>query len=197
MSREPWDDWKDAWRDTPPVDIDRLRRHVDGERRRMRWFVVAEVLVSLLVLAHLAWRYVSLDGGSPWRVLILCGMGLVVGSQILMLALRRGAWRSRNAVPADLLRLTMRRCDIGMRLILAQWIGLVVCYLVTAAWLSLEWPVLAESMGRDRLAFALKINVVVHVTLVLGFAAWTAWYLPRLRHRHALARQLAADLDRE
>jgi hypothetical protein len=194
MSREPWDEWKDAWRDTSPVDVERLRRHVDGKRRRMRGFVIAEVLVSLIVLAHLAWRYVSLDGGSLWRGLILCGTGLVISSQVLMLALRRGTWRGNSAAPADLLRLTIRRAETGVRLIVAQWIGFGIVVAVFAAWT--VWVRLSlDAAAQSRLAHAMEISALAQVPLVLAFGAWTAWYLPRLRRRRALAQRLLTDLD--
>lgn len=196
MNREPWDDWAQAWREAPVVDVERLRNHVDDKCRRMRWFVAAEVLVSLLVLAHLAWRYATVSEASL-RGLVVCGMVLVVASQILMLALRRGAWRGRGAAPADLLRLTIRRCDIGVRLILAQWIGLGISLVVFAVWFALQWPAFVEAMGHERLAFVIEVNVAAQIPVTLAFAAWSAWYLPRLRRRRALARRLLADLDRE
>jgi len=196
MSREPWNEWKDAWHDTPPVDIERLRRHIDDKRRRMCWFAIAEVLVSLLVLAHLAWRYDAVAEGSPWRALILCGIGLVVASQILMLALRRGTWRSTDTAPADLLRLTIRRAENGVRLIVAQWISFGVVVAVFAAWYA--WVRLSlDAAAQSRLAHAMEISALAQVPLAIAFGAWTAWYVPRLRRRREDARRLLADLDRD
>jgi hypothetical protein len=194
MSREPWDDWKAAWQDAPSVDVERLRRYVDGKRLRLRWFVIAEMLVSLLVLAHLAWRYATVSDGAL-RSLILCGVVLVVGGQILMLVLRRGTWRSRGASPTELLRLTIRRCTVGIRLILAQWIGTGACFVVFAAWFALEWSPLEDALGTERLLFVVKANVIAQIPVLLAFAAWTAWYLPRLRRRRASAQNLLAALD--
>jgi len=196
VNREPWDDWKAAWRETPPVDVARLRRHVDGKRKRMLCFVGLECLVSLLVLVHLGWRYATVNDGSLLG-LIACGAFLVVATQLLMLALRRGAWRSKSTAPADLLRLTIRRCDIGRRLILAQWICSAVCLVAFGAWFALEYPALLESMGRDRLDFAIKVNIAAQIPVTLALAAWTAWYLPRLRRRREMAQRLLAELDGE
>jgi|GEM_PF-1224518 len=196
MSREPWNEWKDAWRDTPPIDVERLRCHVDGKHRRMRWFVAVEVLVSLLVLAHLAWRYDAAAEGSPWRVLILCGVGLVVASQVLMLALRRGTWRGNSAAPVDLLRLTIRRANNGVRLIVAQWIGFGTVVAVFAAWYAWVRPSL-DAAAQSRLDHAMEISALAQVPIAIAFAAWTAWHVPRLRRRRADAQRLLRDLDRD
>jgi hypothetical protein len=148
------------------------------------------------VLTHLAWRYVTVGNVPPWRSLIVCGVVLVIVGQIVMLVLRRGAWHGSGAAPADLLRLTIRRCDVGLRLILAQWIGLGISLLVFATWFALKWTSLAGSVGRERLVFAIEVDVVAQIPIVLVFAAWTAWYSPRLHRRRALARRLAAELER-
>jgi hypothetical protein len=175
------DSWRRHWQADTFVLPD-LKELVERETRRMRRFVVGEIIVTMVFGGgSLAWALLS---RRPDVLVLAIGIWLFIASAwTLALRLRRGAWAPVTATTKAFLDLAILRCRRRREALMAQSLLYALIVGFDLAWIFFSSTPRA---ARGAAAFLTSGGVVWVwvVTLVLGVAL--------LRHRRTLARELQA-----
>ena len=175
------DSWRRHWQADTLVLPD-LKELVERETRRMRRFVVGEIIVTMAFGGgSLVWAALS----RRTDVLVLAiGIWLfIVSAWTLALRLRRGAWAPVTATTRAFLDLAILRCRRRREALMAQSVLYAMIVAFDLAWIFFSST---HRATRGAVAFLTSAGVVWVwvVTLVLGVAV--------LRQRRTLARELEA-----
>lgn len=194
MSAHPpgWEQLSADWQQQPtaPIDLERLRQEARRQGRWLRWSMVAEVAMGLLVVALCAYIALLPDATGREQGLFI-GLALfVLGYQTWVVRMR---WRDLHGEGQDaraLLALETRRCRStlaywrwGMWLGVALWVGLYGLFMGS---LTLGWT----GLSIDGLIGGLGANVVLY-PLIGAYGVWRSHRArQRLQHLQALREQL-------
>jgi hypothetical protein len=170
-----------AREEQPPVDPQALRAHVDAESRRMRWWVVVEVCLTIAVLGVTTWNLVRHPGV---RALLMAADVGAVLAIVWAFALwgRRGIWRPSADSTEAYLVLARRRARLRLQ----------------TTWLALS--LLVAQLAIVRLAPPSSPGATDWSLRAAATAAWLAWALWARRRALADIRRLdgiTAELARQ
>jgi|SRR5262245_2420763 len=173
------DAWRREWQaESPPLPD--LKARVERETRMMRWFVAAEILVTVVI----GGGSVALAVLSPAMDMVLLAIGVWVFIAIawtISFLLRRGAWAPATATTSAFLDLSILRCRRRREAVLAQ----AVLYALILGF-DLVWIYFSAAPATRHGAVAFLTGPAIAwiwlVTAVLGVAA--------VRYRRRLTREL-------
>jgi hypothetical protein len=187
------DDWTmlaAEWQDGTPnvtVDASALRRRVDAERRRMRWSLAMEVIMSLLAVAATALTVRNYPGA--WSRFLAIDTGvMLVALWTFGIWNTRGTWQPLGQTTEAFLSLARLRCARRLR---ALWYAALVTALqVVGVTLWSRTP--GASEGAPALpAYALVAPVAVVLTVIVSIVTARR----RIRRELEELDALAADLE--
>jgi hypothetical protein len=187
MSREPWDDWSDAWKASPPqpvADVDEIERRI---RRRVTWRtaqITADLIACVLATAVSVWS-LSLGGllrtalGSAGLAFSLFGFFVALGG------LPSKPSADRSVVAALDLEIIEVKADIrrslgGIAMAGAGGLFLGFCAVLIAA---------VDVMTPQR-----RWMTLATVAGMVGSALWSGWLMMRRRRRLRLLTALRDEL---
>lgn len=184
--------WREQWlANTPPVVPRELKRKVERQSRLMRWMVMLEVLVTVVIgggYTALAWREPS-----PEMIVLAAGVWILFAIVWTFAVMnRRGTWNPEQATTAAFIDLSLRRCR---RRLSAAWFG--VCFYAVEMALILTWIYHHNSRrGPVGVAAFLSSHTAIGVWIfTLLLLAWLVWYRRRRLAELEYLRNLQRQLD--
>jgi hypothetical protein len=179
---DDWARWGDDWQRQPTVDVYRLRRRVRRKRRQMQMVLGFEWCAALFAIGQVLRLLLDPGIGLRWKIWAGLALLLVSASAYLSLRVRRGTWRAASDGMPELLRLTAKRAQAGIRLAWMNIAGFLVLLVLT---LSLAAPWLAPSRWRHDPALEqmLLLQVVANGIVLVPLLVFFAFYIRRQRRR--------------
>ncbi|MBO9543067.1 hypothetical protein [Caulobacter sp.] len=189
MSQDPWNEWSDAWQDTPPAptaEIDAIERRI---RRRLFWRsaqAAADIAACVFALALCAWVLLTRDDAVS-RSTGAIGLAFSLFGLFVVLAARRppGAMADRSVASA--LDWEILEIDSDIR---RSWGGLVMA----AAGLVFLAAIVAIAFEAHRLPRAVWGLPAAGFVSILGSVAWSGGLLVRRKARKRRLRALRDEL---
>jgi hypothetical protein len=171
--------WRRHWQAAGPVPPD-LKVRVERETRRMRRFVVTEVIVTIVFGGgSVAW--VVLSYRTDALVLAIGIWAFIAAAWTMSFLLRRDAWAPAALSTAAFLDLLILRCRRRREAVIAQSVLYAMILAFDLAWIYWERP---EHASQGAVSFLTSSGVawVWLITAALAVAA--------VRQRRRLAREL-------
>lgn len=158
-----WTELVERWReDARPAPVASLRRRIATERRRMLWWVVADVVVSGAYVLLVVWALARYPG--PWSRLLAADVGVMLAAAwVFAFWNRRGVWQPLGETTETYLALARLRCRRRLHAIRFGWIMLAAQVTLVVAWVIVRGPVSPLQWGR--------LSVLLPAGVVAGFAA--------------------------
>lgn len=178
-------EWQEA---APPVaaDAEALRVRVDADRQRMRWFLAADVAVSLLAIAATIATVRSYPGS--WsRFVAIDTTAMLVAMWAFAMWNARGTWRPLGQTTEAFLGLTRLRCMRRLRALSYATI-ITVLQVVAVLWWS-RTPNASEG-GPNLPGLALLVPATVIIVVIAAIVSSRRRIGRQLRKLDALAAEL-------
>lgn len=193
MSREPdWNELASAWQaqPAPAVDVEALRREATRRGRWLRFMVVTETLLTVVMVALIVLMFASRPTETVERVLFGGTAVLLLVYQGHLLWLRRREWRETGLGAGELLALEIRRCDtlvyywrFGMWSVLGFWLAML-----------LGWAWALNSGSGPGIVLGLAHGLAANIVMIPLIGLFGAWRSHQARRRRARLQALQAEL---
>jgi hypothetical protein len=166
--------WRRQWT-AEPYDPSALRQRVERETRAMRWFVMAEIAVTI-VFGGGTLTWAALSARTDALVLAVGVWVFIAMAWTISFLLRRGAWAPVTATTTAFLELSILRCRRRRESIVAQSVLYVLIVGFDLTWIYFARP--SRAAGVAAFLTSGEIAWVWVVTIVL--AATAVWQRRRL-----------------
>ena len=172
MSEPQWEDLQQAWQEPPSAQLPKLEKLLK-RRSRIIWAMTAiDALGTALLLAGLVWfmRRESTPTALGWSAFVAVVLVLVWGAVLLI---RRGTWRADMAAPAEMVRLSIRRCRASIRLAMLNQYALLVMLVLALA-------IRTAGIAAPRMEFEVTLLMRLGaMAFVVGLFVVAEWYKRR------------------
>jgi len=168
--------WREQWlADSQPVVPAALRRKVERQSRAMRWMLLAEVFVTVVIGGGCTLLTLREPTG---EMIVLAAGAWVLFATAWTFALlnRRGTWRPEQATTSAFIDLSLRRCR--RRLTAAYFGG---CFYAVEMAFCLTWIYQYNShRGPVTLLDVLSsASAIMFGLITVALAGWLIWYRKR------------------
>ncbi len=130
-----WNRWGSTWRERAPTDSERLRERVYRKRAATRRWITIKALLTVVMVIVLGHQMLEPATGLIWKIWLALVIVLLLTSTTLTVWTLRSTWRMTTQSVPDMLRLTIKRARVGIRL---SWIGTLLFVLLVAVTVCLE-----------------------------------------------------------
>ncbi|WP_417449698.1 hypothetical protein [Kordiimonas sp.] len=189
-----WDDLKDIWQDSPPVDMARMARTARFVWWRMRFNFVLELLVSIAGVGVFAYLLYGV-GSLPQLLLACAGMLLSFGGLYAAFRIRKNAWGEPGDTALSLVQLQIRRAQSAILYVKANnWLGIIsLSMLPLAYWVLYDGTKEATEERVAHFELFLCLGFAVIVVVLLAMLPYLRRKQRELKELEQLARQLSDE----
>lgn len=184
------------WRAQPTaaIDVDALRRDVTWHRRRIRAWLVLEILLTMVAIGVCAWATFGTDPPLFSPSTFAGTVALLLGFQGWSLWIRRRQIRDTGLDVRALLALERDRVATS----LLYW--RVNTWLAVTLWAALFGLLLAGELAPDAIELPMTprqagLSLAINAPFLLGLAGFAWWWCRRSRSRLARVQALQDQLD--